>query len=46
MKSVSKTFLPEVLTNPISRNLILIFIATLLAAVVIVTASIMIYNQW
>jgi hypothetical protein len=34
------------LVNPISRNLILIFIATLFAAASLVTASIMIYNQW
>jgi hypothetical protein len=46
MKSFAKHFLPEVLVNPISRNLILIFITTLLVAVVLVTVTIMVYDQW
>lgn len=46
MKTLSKFFLPELLTNPINRDLILIFIAGLLAAVTLVTASIIVLHQF
>lgn len=46
MKTVSKNFLAEVLSNPINRNLILILVSTLAMAIVIVTASIIAYYQW
>ncbi|HYC85178.1 MAG TPA: hypothetical protein VEB86_08145 [Chryseosolibacter sp.] len=46
MKSITRGFLPEIFSNPISRNLIIIFVATLLAAIFIVTATIVLFNQW
>lgn len=46
MKSLTRSFLPEIFTNPISRNLIFIFVTTLMAAVIIVTATIIVFNQW
>ena len=45
MKSLSKIFVPGLLTNPINRDLFLIFIAGLLAAITLVTAGIIIFNQ-
>jgi hypothetical protein len=45
MKTLSKHFLPEILTNSINRDLILIFIMGLFAAITLVTASIIIFNQ-
>jgi hypothetical protein len=38
MKTVTKNSLPELLSNPISRNLILILIGAMLASVGLVTA--------
>ena len=38
MKTVSKNLLPELLTNPVSRNLILVLLGALMAAVTLVTA--------
>jgi hypothetical protein len=35
----TSNFLPELLTNPVSRNLILILLGTLLVAVTAVTAA-------
>ncbi|MFZ6013365.1 MAG: hypothetical protein ACOYXT_23690 [Bacteroidota bacterium] len=46
MKSVSKSFLPEILINPISRNLIIIFTATLITAITLVTIAIVAFAQW
>jgi hypothetical protein len=46
MKSLTRSFLPEIFDNPINRNLILILIATLLAAIVLVTATFMVVDQW
>jgi hypothetical protein len=46
MKTLTRNFLPEILTNPISRNLLLIFVSTMLAAVILVTALVMILGQW
>jgi hypothetical protein len=46
MKTIDKNSLPEALSNPISRNLILILVSTLAIAIVIVTASVVIYNQF
>jgi hypothetical protein len=46
MKSLTRNFLPEILTNSISRNLIIIFLATLCTAIVAVTATIVLLNQW
>ncbi|HEY8936896.1 MAG TPA: hypothetical protein VL443_27835 [Cyclobacteriaceae bacterium] len=46
MKTISKIFLPEILTNPINRDLILIFFAGLLAAITLVTASIIVMHQF
>jgi len=37
MKTVTKNSLPELLSNPVSRNLILILIGALLTAVTMVT---------
>jgi hypothetical protein len=39
MKTVSKNLLPDLLTNPISRNLILILLGALMTAVTLVTAA-------
>jgi hypothetical protein len=39
MKTVSKNLLPDVLTNPVSRNLILILLGALMTAVTLVTAA-------
>jgi hypothetical protein len=38
MKTATKNSLPELLSNPISRNLILILIGAMLASVGLVTA--------
>ena len=38
MKTVSKSFLPDLLTNPVSRNLILVLLGALMIAVTLVTA--------
>ncbi|HEY0653350.1 MAG TPA: hypothetical protein VGD65_09490 [Chryseosolibacter sp.] len=46
MKTVHKTTLADAFSNPITRNLILILVTTLSMAVLIVTASIVIYNQF
>jgi hypothetical protein len=46
MKTLTRNFLPEIFTNPISRNLILIFASTLMAAVILVTTIIMFVGQW
>ncbi|HEY0741331.1 MAG TPA: hypothetical protein VGD40_07715 [Chryseosolibacter sp.] len=46
MKINAKTSFDEVFSNPISRNLILILITTMTAAIAIVTLSIIIYNQF
>jgi hypothetical protein len=46
MKTLSKNSLPEVFSNPINRNLILILISTFAIAIVIVTAAVIAYNQW
>ena len=45
MKAISKYLLPEFLTNPISRNLILIFIGGLITAILLVTVSVILLNQ-
>ena len=39
MKTVSKNLLPELLTNPVSRNLILILLGALMTAITLVTAA-------
>jgi hypothetical protein len=46
MKSLTRNFLPEILTNSISRNLIIIFLATLFTAIFVITAAIMLFGQW
>jgi len=46
MKSVSKNSNPDLLSNPINRNIILILATTLVVAIVIVTTSIIVYFQW
>ena len=46
MKTLSKNFMMEFFTNSINRNLILIFLVALVVATFLVTASIIIYNQW
>jgi hypothetical protein len=46
MKTLSKNSLPEVFSNPINRNIILILVSTLAMAIIIVTASVIAYNQW
>jgi len=46
MKSLSKHFLPEILMNPINRDLILIFALGLFAALTLVTAFIVIFHQF
>jgi hypothetical protein len=45
MKTLTKYFLPEILANPINRDLILIFAFGLLAAVTLVSSTIIILNQ-
>lgn len=44
MKTVTKSFLPEILLNPISRNLILIFVLAFAIAVSLVTAAFLLFN--
>ena len=39
MKTMSKNLLPELLTNPVSRNLILVLLGALVTAVTLVTAA-------
>lgn len=46
MKTLSRSFLPEIFINPISRNLILIFVSTLMAAAILVTSLVMFVGQW
>jgi hypothetical protein len=46
MKSDPKTTFADALSNPITRNLILILVTTLTLAIFIVTVSIIIYNQF
>jgi hypothetical protein len=46
MKTLAKNQLTEIFSNSINRNLILIFFAALIVATFVVTASIMLYNQW
>lgn len=46
MKTISKNFLVEVFANSINRNLILILLVALVVATFLVSASIIIYNQW
>jgi hypothetical protein len=46
MKTTTKTSFDELFSNPITRNLILILVATMTFAILIVTASIIIYNQF
>jgi hypothetical protein len=46
MKSITRNFLPEIFTNSISRNLIIIILAALFAAIFIVTATIVLFGQW
>jgi hypothetical protein len=45
MKTLTKFFLPEILANPINRDLLLIFVIGLLAAVTLVSATIIVLNQ-
>jgi hypothetical protein len=46
MKTTTKTSFDELISNPITRNLILILVAAMTFAILIVTASIIIYNQF
>lgn len=47
MKTLAKkNVMVDIFSNSINRNLILIFCAALIVATFVVTASIMIYNQW
>jgi len=46
MKSLSKYFLPEILMNPINRDLILILAMGLMAAFTLITAFIVIFHQF
>jgi hypothetical protein len=46
MKTTGKNSIGDVLSNPISRNVILILVTTLFAATAIVTTSIILYYQW
>jgi hypothetical protein len=46
MKTTSKLSFGDLFTNPINRNIILILVSALVLATVIVTTSIIIYNQW
>jgi hypothetical protein len=45
MKTYTKNLIPDFLLNPISRNLLLIFVGTLLMAAIIVTTRIVVSNQ-
>lgn len=44
MKIITKSFLPEILLNPISRNLIFIFVLAFAIAVSLVTAVFLLLN--
>ncbi|MEO7990934.1 MAG: hypothetical protein ABI663_15405 [Chryseolinea sp.] len=44
MKTITKSFLPEILLNPISRNLIFIFVLAFVIAVTLVTAVFLLLN--
>jgi hypothetical protein len=44
MKTITKSFLPEILLNPISRNLIFIFALAFAIAVSLVTAVFLLLN--
>jgi len=44
MKTISKSFLPEILLNPISRNLIFIFVLAFAIAITLVTAAFMLLS--
>lgn len=46
MKSSVKTSFDDLFSNPITRNLILILVSTLTLAIAVVTAAIIIYNQF
>lgn len=46
MKTLSKNLLPDILSNPINRDLILILAAALAIATFMVTATVIVYNQW
>lgn len=46
MKTTTKLSFGDLFSNPINRNIILILVSTLVLATLIVTASIIIYNQW
>jgi hypothetical protein len=45
MKAISKNYVPGIFSNSITRNLTLIFLFGLLAAVTIVTAGVILFNQ-
>jgi len=45
MKSFAKNFLPEMMNNPINRDLIFILLAGLVVAVSLVTVSIIFLHQ-
>jgi hypothetical protein len=46
MKTIDKTSVNDLFSNPITRNLILILVTTMVLAVLIVTLAIIIYNQF
>ena len=46
MKTTTKLSLGDLFTNPINRNLILILVSALVFATLVVTTSIIVYNQW
>lgn len=45
MKAITKNYVPGIFSNSITRNLTLIFLFGLLAAVTIVSAGVIIVNQ-
>jgi len=45
MKTLTRNFLSEIFTNSINRDLVVIFLATLFAAIILVTASIVLLYQ-
>jgi hypothetical protein len=46
MKTSSKLSFTDLFANPINRNLILILVSALILATLIVTTSIILYNQF
>jgi uncharacterized membrane protein len=46
MKSQIKNSFSEVLANPISRNLVIIFAATLVVAIALVTTAFLIFEKY